>query len=160
MFPLPLSSRSFASDDIVNNFTVRKTQMPGRRRIIRSPPDSPPIAPAAVPADPAPVIAISDDEAAPAQPSQSAADVHPSAPARSALLQDLSDSESDGRRASTFGNAVWVALCHCYGVRSALRTRRGGGRASASQGDRIDRKRCARDVSDECTIISWHNIHY
>ena len=70
--------------------------MPGRRRIIRSPPESPPIAPAAVPADPAPVIAISDDEAAPAQPSQSAADVHPSAPAHSALLQNLSDSESDG----------------------------------------------------------------
>ena len=73
--------------------------MPGRLRVIRSPPESPPIGPAAVPADPAPVIAISDDEAAPApalRPSQSAADAHPSAPAHSALLQNLSDSESDG----------------------------------------------------------------
>ena len=74
--------------------------MPGRRRIIRSPPDSPPIVPAAepaaVPADPAPVIVLSDGDEAPAQPSQpaQAAGAHPPATASSALLQDLSDSDS------------------------------------------------------------------
>ena len=78
--------------------------MPGRRRIIRSPPDSPPIVPAAepaaVPADPAPVIVLSDGDEAPAQPSQPAAGAHPPATASSALLQDLSDSDS--------GSSSWV----------------------------------------------------